>query len=166
MRNLYRAYNGAMVTTAAPTKIATGTAIKTLMQLSTPATAMIVPVAWGIDFDGSAVASGVIVELIETDVAATVTAYVAADITKFTDPNQAASILTLGTANSGFTATAEGTITTTRTADCHIIDPALNFAWQWPLDQEFKVGTSKFLRIRVTAPATVNALCWVIWQEF
>lgn len=165
MRNLYRAYNGATVTTAGPTAITTGTVIKTLMQLSTPSTNMIVPVAWGIDFAGSAIAQGVVVELIETDVAATVTAYVAADITKYTDPNQAASILTLGTANSGFTATAEGSITTTRTADAHIVDPAMNFAWQWPLDQEFKVNVSKFLRVRVTAPAAVNALCWVLWQE-
>jgi hypothetical protein len=98
-------------------------------------------------------------------VAATVTAYVANDLTKFSDPNQAASILTLGTTASGYTATAEGTITATRTADVHLIDPVANYVWAWALDQEFRVNVSKFLRIRVTAPAAVNALCWILWAE-
>jgi len=162
---LYRAHNGAAVTVAAPVKITTGTVIKTMMQLATPADLELKPVAWGISFDGSALAVPINCELIETDVAATVTAYAAADIVRLSDPAAIASRITLGVAASGFTATAEGTTTVARLLDNHLTDPAIERIYQFPLGQETRVSASKFLRVRVTAPVAVNALCWLIWGE-
>ena len=74
--------NGPMQTTAAFAAVTTGTSIKTLLQLKASATKVLKIKEWGISFDGSAAATPIKVELIETDVAATVTASVAADITK------------------------------------------------------------------------------------
>jgi hypothetical protein len=75
-----------MQTTAAFAAVSTGTAIKTLLQVKPFNLARIVE--WGISFDGSAAATPGKVELIETDVAATVTASVDADVTKY-DPASA-----------------------------------------------------------------------------
>jgi len=164
----YWAHNGPMQTTAAPAKVATGTAIKTLMQLKTPAAGngTIRPIAWGISFDASAAAVPGVCELIETDVAATITAFVAADLQKYGDPNAGASQAQIGsTTASGYTASAEGTITAVRTADLQLVAPTNQYAYTWPLGREFECGAAKFLRVRVTFPVTVNALCFVIWEE-
>src|SRR5258708_5452130 len=160
---IYKTYNGPIpVITASQLAVTTGTAIKTLMQLSTPSTARLTIKEWGISFDGSATATPIKVELVETDVAATVTAYVAADIIKW-DTGSPTTLLTLGTANSGYTATAEGSITAWREFDVQFVAPTNQYAWQWPLGDEPIVAISKFLRVRVTAGAAVNAYCWVKW---
>ena len=102
MRTQYKVFNSAQVTTAAPVKITTGTSIKTLLQIATPSTTELRIVEWGIDFDTTP--SGAQVSLIQTDVAATVTAYSAADIIQTNDPaTPATSKITLGTSASGFT---------------------------------------------------------------
>jgi hypothetical protein len=162
---LYKAFNGVAPTTAAQVAVTTGTAIKTLMQLSTPSTARIKVIAWGISFDGSAAATPIKCELVETDVAATVTAYTAAtDLVKF-DGGDPTSLLTVGTANSGFTGSAEGTITATREFDVQLVAPTGQYIYQFPLGQEPIVAVSKFLRVRVTAGTAVNAYCWICWVE-
>jgi hypothetical protein len=71
---LYLIGNGAMQTTAAFVAVTTGTAIKTMLQVKPGATTVLKIIEWGISFDGSAAATPGKVELIETDVAATVTA--------------------------------------------------------------------------------------------
>ena len=109
----YKTWNGAMPTTAAQVKVAVANGVKTMLQLSTPATREIQLLAWGYSID--AALAGV-VELMQTDVAATVTAHVAAGIQPG-DPNAPASLLTLGTANTGYTASAEGTTTASRVFD-------------------------------------------------
>src|SRR5207253_2616614 len=101
---IFQAFNGAMQTTAALVKVTTGNTIKTLLQIAPPANTDILIVEWGISFDAFADAAHGTVELIETDVAATVTAWVANDITKYSDADANASLITLGTAASGFTA--------------------------------------------------------------
>lgn len=164
----YLVYNAAMVTTAAPAKAATGTVIKTHIQVNTPATAPIISVvAWGISFDANGVATPGVCELIETDVAATVTAYVAADIQKYSDPNAPASAIQIGsTTKSGFgPASAEGTITATRMADLQQISPMNQYSKEWALDREFECLPAKFLRVRLTFATTVNVLCWVIFKQ-
>lgn len=162
---LYWAANGAMPTTAALAAVTTGTAIKTLLQIATPSTRGLKVVEWGISFDGSAAATPIKCELIQTDVAATVTAHVAAGVQPYDDPNAPASLMTLGTTATGYTATAEGTITATRYGDLQQIQPTNPYVKQWPLGREFKVPISKFLRVRVTAGAAVNAYCYVVWEE-
>jgi hypothetical protein len=167
MPRIYRAYNGPMPTTAAQAAVTTGTAIKTMVQLATPATVTFEVIAWGVSMFGSAAAAGPQWELIETGaVAATVTAHVAAGLQTMNDQaTTLASQLTLGTAATGYTATAEGTITATRVFDTASVQPTGTYVFQRPLGQEWFVGPSKFLRIRVTAAAAVNALCWIEYAE-
>lgn len=164
---IYQAYNGAMVTTAAPAKITTGTAIKTMLQISTSATMALEVIEWGISFDGSAAATPGVCELVDTvAINATVTAFVAADITKLTQAASAlATGITLGTANSGFTSSAEGTITATRQLDTQMLPPTAPYIKQFPLERGPEVLASEFLRIRVTFGTAINALCYVVWQE-
>lgn len=166
MADVYSVVNGANPTTAAAVKVTTGTAIKTLLQLATPATKAIKVVSWFIDFDGSAAATPIQVELLHTDVAATVTAYAAGDITtvQTTSPSNTTA-LTLGTAASGYTASAEGTIASGKVFEAHNIPPTSGYLIQYPLGREPVVPVSRFLRIRVTAGTAVNAYCGVTWEE-
>lgn len=165
MAKTYKAYNFASPTTAAPTLVTTGTAIKTLLQIATPATEDLMIVAWGIEFDGTASAAPIKVELVETDVAATVTAHGATGIVNENRPNDPTSLVTLGTSATGFTASAEGTTTAARLLDFRQVAPNGGFSYEFTMDREPRVRASKFLRIRVTAAAAVNAACWVKWIE-
>jgi hypothetical protein len=165
MPDLYWAANGPMPTTAAFASVTTGTTIKTMLQIATPATRIIRVIAWSISFDGSSAAVPIVCELLQTDVAATVTAHSAPGVQPYNDPNAPASLVTLGTTATGYTATAEGTITATRHFDLQYVAPTNQYAYQYPLDTEPQVPTSKFLRVRVTAPVAVNCYCWVLWAE-
>lgn len=149
----------AMQTTAARATISTNNVIKTLIQVSVLVPAKIIE--WGISFDGFAAALPGKCELIETDVAATVTAYAAADITKVDlvgDAVTPSTYFTLGTGNSGFNASVEGSITAVRDLDPAILlPPTAPFVKQFPLGQEPLMITGKFYRIRVTFGTAVNA---------
>ncbi|MCI0688796.1 MAG: hypothetical protein L0Y54_16395, partial [Sporichthyaceae bacterium] len=159
MLHRYKAWNFAMPTTAAPAGVTTGTAIKTMLQLATPATRMIMPLAWGFTIDDPPGADGVI-ELIQTDVAATVTAHVAAGVPPL-DANAPASMLTLGVAATGYTATAEGAITATRVLDVVSLSsvsaeaaPLLTYRNKFDEGEDWIIPVSKFLRVRATTPTT------------
>lgn len=165
---LYLIPNGPMQTTAAFAAVSTGTAIKTLLQIKAGATNALRIIEWGISFDGSAAATPGKVELIETDVAATVTATASADITKL-DPEAIAlgdpttALIAVGTAATGYTATVEGTITSVRNLDGpQLIAPTTQFIKQIPLGREAFIQNGKFGRIRVTFGTAVNAYCYVI----
>jgi hypothetical protein len=165
MAKTYRAYNFAMPTTASPTLVTTGTAVKTMLQVATPSTEDMTVVEWGVMIDAGATI--VRAELIETDVAATVTAHVAAGVIKMNAPTATAppSGVTLGTAATGYTATAEGTITATRLLDFTVLTAASREWHQYPLGREPQMGVSKFLRVRVTASVAVNLGCYIEWEE-
>lgn len=162
----YKTWNGAMPTTAAQLKVAVANGVKTMLQLSTPATRQIQLVSWGYSID--AALAGV-VELLQTDVAATVTAHVAAGVQPL-DPNAPASLLTLGTANTGYTATAEGTTTAARVFDVQEVSatspPNLSYSYQWTPAERPIIPISKFLRVRTTFGATTSSMvCWICWDE-
>lgn len=162
---IFAAWNGPAPTTAGQATVATGTVIKTMLQIATPATAGLTLVEWGISFNGSAAATPVLVELVTTGaVAATVTAFTATDITRYNQRAQA-SLVTLGVGASGYTASAEGAITTVDTFDAHLLPPTAPFVKQWPLAREVDIEASTFLRVRVTAGTSINAICYVIWSE-
>jgi hypothetical protein len=149
--------------------VTTGTAIKTLLQFEPSATVIAKIVEWGISFDGSAAATPIKVELLETDVAATVTSYVLADITKFDSDalmggNQTTNLIQIGTANSGYTSTGEGTITAVRMFDVQFIAPTNQYIKQFPLGREPVCQINKFTRIRVTAGTAVNAYAYLCLQ--
>lgn len=159
-----------MQTTAAPAKVTTGTAIKTLLQLSLKTGVHGRIKEWGISFDGSAAATPGEIELIETDVAATVTAAVTADITRLDaralslgDPLTA--LINAGTAATGYTASAEGAITSVRNLDgVQLIAPTNQFIKQFPLGDEPEIRDGTFVRIRATFAAAVNAYCYIKFE--
>lgn len=159
----YKIYNAPMPTSASLLAVTTGTAIKTLLQLK-PFNVMKI-VAWGISFDGSAAATPIEVELLETGtVFATVTASVDADVYKLDGADQAAASvagLTLGTAATGYTASAEGTVVATKVYDAQLVAPTNQYIYQFPLGQEPKLIIGNAYRIRVKAGAAVNAICWI-----
>lgn len=164
---LFLIANGASPTTAAQVAVTTGTSIKTLLQVKASATIVAKIKEWGISFDGSAAATPIKCELLETDVAATVTAAAAADINKLDgnalsggDPTT--NLLPVGTTSTGYTSTGEGSITAVRELDVQFIAPTNQYVKQFPLGQEPIIQISKFGRIRVTAGAAVNAYCYMI----
>lgn len=163
---LYQIWNGPSPTTAAQAVVTTGTSIKTLLQVKPSATIVAKIVEWGISFDGSAAATPIKVELLETDVAATVTAHVAAGIVKLDaaalrggDPTT--NLFPVGTTSTGYTASGEGSITATRVFDAQLIAPTNQYVKQFPLGREPVIDLSMFARIRVTAGAAVNAYCYM-----
>lgn len=165
----YRCWNGAMPTTSVLANVATGTSLKTMLQIATPSTRQIQLISWGYDLSVAPGAAGAI-ELVETDVAATVTAHVAAGVQPVVT-GLPASLVTLGTSATGYTATAEGTPTASRVFDEIQVpaaagNPALHYRWQWMPDERPVVAVSKFLRVRVLLPTSgANMTCFVVWDE-
>lgn len=167
----FKCFNGPMATTAAQAAVTTGTAVKTMLQLSTPSTRQIQLLSWGFSIDDPAGADGVI-ELLQTDVAATVTAHVASGVQPL-DPNAPASLLTLGTGATGYTGSAEGAITATRMFDAVSLSStsaeaaaAMLYSYQWMPDERPIIAVSKFLRVRATTPTTaVDLRCWICFDE-
>jgi len=165
---LYLVANGPMPTTAAFASVTTGTAIKTMLQLKPASGVDLIIAEWGISFDGYAAASPGKVELIETDVAATVTASAAADITKYNNPDGPAAntaLVSLGTTATGYTASGEGSITAVRNLDGpQFLAPSTqSFVKQFPLGREPVIKAGQFGRIRVTFGAAVNCYCYILF---
>lgn len=167
MAQLYLIGSGPMPTTASFATLSTTTSILTLLQVKASATATFKIVEWGISFDGSAAATPLKVELIETDVAATVTASAAADLMKLNaealqggDPTT--NLFPVGTTSTGYNASGEGSITAIRAFDIQLIAPTNQYVKQFPLGREPVVQISKFARIRVKAGTAVNTYCYMI----
>jgi len=162
---LYQAFNGVAPTTAASVVVTTAAVIKTMLQIATATTRGITIVEWGISFDGSAAAVPGKCEFFGCTGAATVTTLNAADIVKYNNPNDEASTIQLGTALSGFTASAEGTVAAWRGFDLQLIAPTNQYIKQFPQGREPCAALSTFLRIRVTFAVAINAYCYVLWSE-
>lgn len=167
----YIAWNGAAPTTAALPAVTTGTAIKTMLQISTPSTRRLEIIEWGFTLDDPPGADAVF-ELIDVDVAATVTAHAAAGLVPLVQ-GETNSLMTLGVANTGYTATAEGTPTASRMHDTVSMSsvsaeaaPVLTYRRRFENDEPRFVAVSRFLRVRATTPTTaVDMRCYVVWQE-
>ena len=165
---LYKIFNGPFPTTAAQLAVTTGTAIKTMLQVKGIAALQMKVKAWGVSMDGSAAAAGVQWELLETGtVFATVTASVAADILAW-DAQAIASVSTtyfsVGVSATGYTASAEGTITASRIFDSQFVQPTGQYVWEFSLGNEPIVSAVSSLRIRCKAAAAVNAACWMLLE--
>lgn len=157
---LLQIYNGARPTTAVLPAVSTGTAIKTMLQVLIDRKYRIVE--WGISHDGASTVR-MQAELLTTGtVAATVTALADADIVKLGDPDSVASAtlgITFTVDGTGYTASAEDTITTSRLFDHQQV---LNqYVKQFPLGREPVVDHDDVLRIRVNSDTDVNATCYV-----
>lgn len=165
----YTAWNGPMPTIAAQAKVGTGTAIKTMLQLATPSTRQMQLIAWGFSID---VVPGVLgeVELLQSDVGATVTQHVASGIQPL-DPNAPPSLLDIsGVTKSGYNASVEGATTATRVFDVKEIPTGagateMTYEKIWMGDARPIIAVSRFLRVRCTMGANVNMVTWVTWDE-
>lgn len=168
---IYLLGNGPMPTTAAQAPLSTGTAIKTHQQIklggSTNQIAKIIE--WGVSFDGSAAATPGKVELLSTGtVKATITEYVAADCINLGDPNAAAVTddfpfaFTAAGDESGYNASAEGTITAVRMFDFQFIAPTNQYIKQFPLGREPCFRGDEYVRIRAHFGASINMYSYMI----
>jgi hypothetical protein len=138
------------------------TTVKTMLQVKA-GTSKIRVIEWGYRFLAAPTAP-VHMELLETGtVFATVTT---GNILAYNDSTGPASLCTTGTAATGFTATAEGTITATRLfADT--LDVGTYFSQQFPLGREPEINAASCLRIRATptTAAATTVICYVCWEE-
>jgi hypothetical protein len=168
---IYHIGNGPMQTTAQFAGVTTGTAIKTMLQVKPSATLLAKIIEWGFSWDGHASNTGLQVELIETDVAATVTAAVLADITKYdaaalAGGDQTTNLIQVGTTSTGYTATAEGSITAVRNLGPSSYEygvQAGKFVQQFPLGREPVIQIGKFGRIRALAAGNaVTMKCYMV----
>lgn len=166
----YTTWNGPAPTSAAQQAVTTGTSIKTMLQLATPSTRQLQLISWGFSIDAAPGAAGVI-ELLQTDVGATITQHVAAGIQPL-DPNAPASLLDISsTGKTGYTSTVEGSITATRVFSAVTLastagESPLVYEYQFMPDERPIVAVSKFLRVRATTPTTaVNLRCHITWDE-
>lgn len=163
----YLIANGPSPTTAAQVPVTTGTALKSLLQVKLGSTITGKIKEWGISFDGYTASTPIKCELLEADVAATVTAHAAAGIVKQDaaalnagDPTTA--LFSVGTSATGYTSSSEGSITAVRMFDVQFVAPTNQYVKQFPLGQEPHLQAGQFLRIRVTAGTAVNAYAYVI----
>ena len=165
----YTVLNGAIPGAAAATPISTGSVLKTMLQIATNTTAQAIRVVeWWTEFDGSAAATPIKVELLGSAAAQTsLVAYAAADISAANDPNAPTSTIQLGTALSGFNNGNDPGVTPTsvRNFATHFVPPTSGIYIQYPLGREPEVAVSKFLRHRTTAGAAVNCYAGVTWEE-
>lgn len=147
------------------TRIATGTALKTLMQVGVPANQPINILGWGCSFRG-VTASDPPGELylIDGDVAATVTS-LTPDLWRA--PSESASKCPGGTALTGINASVEGTITTSRLLDAQQVHPQTGYSCWFPQGREPRVFSSsaRFLRVRSNFSVNIDGVPWVIWDE-
>lgn len=171
---MFIARNAPMNTTAAPVfqSTAATVTVRTMLQIAAPATSpQMRVVAWGYDLLTIPAAPPTL-ELIETGTvfATGLTAHVAAGVQPWNVPTGAASAVQLGTALTGYTASApatlEGTIAATRLFDCKV-EPGQYFLRESSLSREPEIPVGRCLRIRATpgSAALVNILCWVLWEE-
>ena len=165
----YTVLNGAVGAAAAASPISTGTALKTMLQIATNTTAQAIRVVeWWTEFDGSAAATPIKVELLGSAAAQTsLTAYVAADISAVNDPNAGTSTIQLGTGLSGYNNANDPGVTPTsvRQFSVQFVPPTSGVYIQYPLGREPEVTFAKFLRHRTTAAAAVNCYVGVSWEE-
>ena len=167
MAELYLITNAAVSGAAQQVGVTTGVVIKTMLQVKLGLTANRGKVVeWGISFDGSAAATPINVELVETSLAATVTAHAAAGIVLLdplgTTPTTTHPF-TFTTITTGFTSTSENAASGTfRPFDVQYIAPTNQYVKQWPLGREPMMDQTKYLRVRVTAGAAVLCFCYVV----
>jgi hypothetical protein len=157
----YTVLNGSLPGATAVTPISTGTAIKTMFQVLTLAGFSARVVEWWTEFDGSAAATPIRVEVLmhTGGPQTTLTTYAAADFSPANDPQApTASLFSLASNTSGFgTGGTEVTPTTVRNIATHLVPPTSGIYIQYPLGREPEMQANvSYLRHRTTAGASVN----------
>lgn len=159
-------YIAAPRATSAPFEIievALANGLKTVLQVK-PVTKDLVICAWGISTDGNAAGTPFPIELIDCDVAATVTTLTP---DKWENNGDTAALAVGGTSATGYNAAAEGTLTAIRIFDSQELRPDGDKYTMWfPLRERPRVAAGRFARIRTHYTATtVNVIPWIIFDE-
>lgn len=142
-------------------EVALANGAKTVLQVK-PVTQDAKIHAWGISSDGSAVGAGIVAELIDVDVAATVTSLTPET---YEHPNDQAARAVGGTTATGYNASAEGSITASRILDATELRPDGDKYVLW-FPKPPTVKAARFARVRtVWTATTVNVLPWIIFEE-
>lgn len=169
MASTFIAWSGAAGALTSPLGTVASAAVagtpKTILQIRPASTMKLRVIEWGYSFDLSPGANAR-VELVETgSVFATVTAHVAAGIQPYSDSG-ATSQVQLGTSHTGYNASAEGTIVSTRLLD-YQYENGLYYKRRYELGREPEVGADRSLRVRVTptSASALNVVAWVVWEE-
>lgn len=138
--------------------IVTGTSEKTMIEIATPSTNAALVYHFGISFDGvSASATPVLVELKRATASITGSSLTPAQLS--TDGPSTANVTAKHTGTAG-SATNLG-----NTLYQWAIPPTTGYEEFFPDNRLITVAASSFLRVNVTAGATVNATVFLAWQE-
>jgi hypothetical protein len=167
---IYIARNEAFSTgtaTSAGTSYAAGS--KVAIQLSTPSTIRVRIIEYGVSFNGTAVNTPGIVELVETNTTSKATVTTLSGLVLSLDnPNAITSRLTFGTTDTGYGAAAIPTQTpnVTRYLDGpQFVSPTNQFIKQFPLGREPIGKESAWQQLRINTSATVLATAYIMWEE-
>jgi hypothetical protein len=149
------------------TEQATGTALKTLLQIGVPAATQIEILGWGFADTGIVTtdAPGE-VYLMEGDVAASVGTALTPDL--YDRPGTQASLCVGGAALTCYGPTTEGTIAATRVLDQQKVHPQTGYSVWFPEDARPMCGliaSARYIRIRCSFAVSYNATCWIVWRE-
>jgi hypothetical protein len=173
MAKRYLVMNQAAGAATAPFQgVVTSATLFTLLQIVPATNSPLEIVEWNISFNGSALATPFACDLVETGtVAATVTASVVGDIMPYDDPNAPANTsgssgvpLNLGTALTGYTSSAEGSITAQRVFDSQNVEPIGGYFKQFPLGERPAILPGHILRVRCHGDGATKAVATVVIQ--
>jgi hypothetical protein len=144
-------------------EVATGAALKTVLQVGVPSTTDIRVHGWGISFDGiSATAEPGRASLIDAAVAATAGTSLTPE--KWEASFAQNSLCVGGTALTAYNLT-EPTHTGVRFLDSQEVHPQTGYGVFFPQGRRPSVPVSRFVAVRVLFAATVNCIPWVLWEE-
>ena len=160
---LYWVQNTPLGGAAAPAKVATGTTIKSMLQMTIPSTVALRIVEWGCSFDTPASASIINVELFGTTTALTTGSAGSFTPIEYASFSGVAGLSTCLQAGSG--AFTETTPSAVRTLDVQTIVPPAQYVKQWPLGREPQSNLSTYVRVRVTATVTCGMYSYIIYEE-
>ena len=141
-------------------EVAVASGIKTVLQVK-PVTKDLVVCGWTISADGAAAGAPIQVELIDVDVAATVTT-----LTPILWENEdaTAALAVGGTSATGYNASAEGSITASRLLDACELRPDGGLYTIW-FPRPPKLAAARFLRIRCRYSAAAPNVLPGIWFD-
>lgn len=144
-------------------EVATGTALKTLLQVGVPSTTDVRIHAWGLSFDGASPTDppG---KCHLADAAVAATAGTSLTPEEWESDFAQNSLCVGGAALTAYNLT-EPTHTGVRYLDGEEVHPQSGYSLWFPEGRRPRVGTSRFVIVRVLFGVSVNAIPWVLWEE-
>lgn len=172
---LYIAYNCALESASAGITAGTNytTGAKVAVQLGIPSGGQIALWGWGASFDedvtANAAANNALFAIRSTATSSTVTtAHSTTTVKPWLDPNAAASRMTMSTTGTGYGSGAITSATTLRQADRRYLPQTGSVDIMFPSDRLpvfGATGAAEFVQLLVNTSATVNMLCYLLWEE-